>query len=964
MNRPSRFATSPRDRLRNALLGVSIAVSTLAPSHLGAQQDPAVLLRDQQEILRKAERMRTMMQGLLDRYVREEASDKVKLLRDGLKHLEETKLVEEIATAKQNLDAGATAEALRRQQAVIDQIEKLIAILLERPTVESLEAAAADAEALRATASELAKRQAELKAEVERSDDAARSPAEAALDNALAELARELRREAQENRRAAGPTRPMIEAALDQVGKLLDQQAALERNAPAELSGQRSAAEETAFRIGALQRALDELAAAQARMRDLERVSEATAQIGAAIEAGDRERAEQMRDQARSIAERVARTMEEADVADKSAIEAAAGELGATPGPARPDAKEAAAMQAAAKALAEAANAARERIAAAAARLREAAAAEIEGAVPEAEASSPGAAQALKDAAKALDDVRSANEKAAAEDARDAAAKATRKAADARAAIEAANPATEDRARTMAETAAATRDAIERALKPEEKSPESAASTALKQAEAALRETSTAAEEAKARGDRQAAERAASGMQQSRESLEAAKTALEQALARENAGSESARDSAAKRNEQLQKQLEQAGAAMAKAGTSGEMSPEQAQAGERAMQEAKSAMQQASDALQSGQQAKAANQQDRAADAAEAARQAMAENRPPSAEERQRLAEAAQRQKQLEDEIARLAELLEERDNKRAAEAAKAAADAAERAERALERGDARQAAEEQAEAQRKLEQAARELEEERDRYQDLRQEELLFKIGEELQQFLEQQRPITAATTEAAAALEGGQRLTRPMRRNLNQLGERERELVGKLRFLHEALTAEGTRVFAHVLELSERDLLEVADRLASREPDVGEYTRLLQADVEARVASLIQALEKERQRRREEAQRRQQQGEQQPQEQQANQFGPQRERLVPILSEALMLKQMEEGILQRTKELDRLFTAAGGDGLTPADTAMAERLAWQHAAISELFHQLEAQLQAALGGAGEDGDRGNEGK
>lgn len=118
---------------------------------------------------------------------------------------------------------------------------------------------------------------------------------------------------------------------------------------------------------------------------------------------------------------------------------------------------------------------------------------------------------------------------------------------------------------------------------------------------------------------------------------------------------------------------------------------------------------------------------------------------------------------------------------------------------------------------------------------------------------------------------------MTRPMRRNLNRLGERERELAAKMRFVHEALAQEGTLVFTHVIQVNERDLLDIAERLGGNNPDPSEYTQLLQQDVEERTQRLIDALEKERQRRREEAQRREnEQQEQQQQEQGEDQFGP----------------------------------------------------------------------------------------
>ena len=62
-------------------------------------------------------------------------------------------------------------------------------------------------------------------------------------------------------------------------------------------------------------------------------------------------------------------------------------------------------------------------------------------------------------------------------------------------------------------------------------------------------------------------------------------------------------------------------------------------------------------------------------------------------------------------------------------------------------------------------------------------------------------------------------------------------------------------------------------------------------------------------------------------------------------------MLKQMEEEMLQRTSALERLMEAAGADGITEVEGAMAERLSHQHAALTAIFQQLRAQLEQALG-------------
>lgn len=960
-----------RTALASALCAApALTVATALHAFVVAQdQGGTDLPRDQAEILRKAERLRSMMDGLAARYEREGAADKVRLLKEGLKHLDQTRLLEEAAAARQSLDSGALGEALQRQQDVIQNIEKLLAILLERPTVETLEAEAAKAEELRQSAEELARRQAELRAELRRTRESAASPAERALEQELDTLVRELRREADENLRQAGTTRPSLEGALARVQELLRDQAALEQTAAAERSGQRSAAQELAFRLGALRAMLDELSAEQSRANDLQQLGRDLDELERAVAAGDRERAQRQRDAALARARDVSKTMEEAQAGDRKTLDDAAKALGEALVPdGRIDEPRAQALLDAARDLAQRARAQAERALASAGEDQTKAAQEARAAAeaaraadaaeragdPSQQSRNEAAARSLERSAEALEKAAAASSEGKDDRARSESAQAARHAAEAKSALEQANPDAAQRAREMAESAQRTREALQKAVEVQEASPEQTATDALEKAADALRETGDAAERALESDDPNAAQATEQGMQQSRSSLEQARDALRTALDSANAGREGSMQASGERNQALKERADAAQRAVEQAAERGELSTEQRDAAKDSLDEASQALDQARQELSEGAQARAANQQERAADATERAAEGLERNRPASEAEQQRMNQVEQRQKELEDEIARLKELLEERENQRAKQSAQQAQQSSERARDAMRDGESDRAEQEQEQTQQKLEETAKQLEKERDRYQDLRQEELLFKIGEELARFLEEQKPITTETLEIGTAIAGGATMTRPMRRNLNRLGERERELAGKLRFVHEALAQEGTLVFTHVIQVNERDLLDVAERLSGRDPDPSEYSQLLQREVEERTERLIAALESERQRRREEARRRQEQQDQQQQDQD-NQFGPQRERLVPILSEAIMLKQMEEEMLARTKDLARLFAAAGGDGLTATDAAMAERLAWQHTAITALFQQLKSQLESALGGGEE---------
>jgi hypothetical protein len=100
-----------------SLLSLVAAVSPFA-TRLPAQNDPEVLerlRRDQDEILRKAERLQSLMQRLVVRYEREQKPEQVKLLHDGLAHLDRSGILRDVASIREDIAATAFAEALSKQ---------------------------------------------------------------------------------------------------------------------------------------------------------------------------------------------------------------------------------------------------------------------------------------------------------------------------------------------------------------------------------------------------------------------------------------------------------------------------------------------------------------------------------------------------------------------------------------------------------------------------------------------------------------------------------------------------------------------------------------------------------------------------------------------------------------------------------------------------------------------------------
>lgn len=476
----------------------------------------------------------------------------------------------------------------------------------------------------------------------------------------------------------------------------------------------------------------------------------------------------------------------------------------------------------------------------------------------------------------------------------------------------------------------------------QEEATEKAAADALEAAEQALRD---AADQLSPRNEAAEPEPVTKDIGESREQLESARDRLQQAMAGETGSRQSQMQQAASRQQGLQQEAQQLRGDM-NSGDDADLSPEQRDAADKPIRQAEDLMQQARQSLQKGRQSTAAEQQAQAAKALERAAEAMERERPLTADQNQALRDLAEKQEQLEEDIIRLAREVEERKNERAKQALDDATEAAAKAAEAMQDGDNQETDQQQQEARDRLQEAKEALEEERDRYQDLRLEELLFRMQEELVAFLEKQQPITQATREAQESLGDNTRMTRRVRRKLNDLARQETELVSKAEYLRTALEEEGTLVFSHALKTNEEDLGEVSRRLGSRYPDPGELTVMLQEEVEERTTKLIEALKREQERRRNEDQgggENEESGEQ-------GQNQASRPRLVPILAELQMLRQMEQDMMERTEHMTTLVGSRGADGITDLETALMERMANRHHAVTRIFLQLKAQLEQAM--------------
>lgn len=930
------------------------------------QQTIERLRRDQDEIMQKAERLKKLMLRLMTRYQREQKQEQVDYLKEGLAHLERSGVLNDVATIREDLESTAFTEALRKQRDVVSDLERLLNILLARKSIENIDDEMKAVTEQAKTAAELERRQSELIDEAQKTMDSELSPAEQELADTLAEMRDAEQREADRNALQAGTRRPFLESALSRIKELLNAQERLESGLEDEASGRTPEAKTQAFDLGDLSEQVRQLQRDLRDQKQQQQLGKAGKEMQAAADAQDAQSLQQARDRLDRLLEtapklpnspgefkdrdpewdKVRTESKAAQDVNSEAGQQALKDVGKH-AEANSEQRDGEAKQQNGNKSETLSNAAKEL----SDRMKQNA--------PEPSAKEKGkqSADAVADAGKQLADAKKALDEGDTEKADELVNKALSALDQARSKHRQENP---DAARNAAKMAADARAAAqELANAPIQEDAEQTAQTELDQAAKALRDVAKKVEDARAT-DEPAEAKPAAG--ESRQSLEAAKEAIEKALKDAAENNEAELDAAQERQQKLAQQAQAAEQQMQQAGEKGDINQKQQQAAQKALDQAQKSMQKAQSQLQKGQQASAAQQQEQAAEQMQKAMDALQENRDMSPEQKDQLAKQAKAQEELTDDIIKLAEELKKRQNKKAERAAQEAADASRKAQRAMEEGDTEETERQQEKAREKLEEATDELQEEKDRYQDLRQEELLFRMKDELTAFLEKQRPITEATKQFQKSSKDG-RLSRPVRRKVNGLGEEEQSLAGKIEFLVTALAEEGNLVYRSVLSANLEDLREIARRLAGRAPDVGSFTTLLQDDVERRSVQLLEALDREMKRREEERKEKQEQEQQEQQQKSQNKFSEQRKMLVSLVADLEMLKSLGGDTKEAMQNLKMLVEVRGDESISEAEVAMIQRLAHRHNEITKLFEQIKAGVEEAMNaqGGGEEEEGGS---
>jgi hypothetical protein len=908
---------------------LALALLALLPSKALAQEpsedrELALLVEEQALLQRQIQRLRGTMELLLQRISLEGRTHATDLIRRALEELDQRAAEAEVApltldermdAARAALEQGRLAQSLEHQEQLVAKLERLLAILLDRENMDELEERLARLRAYDQALEDLADQEGKLREETEALHEESRSEAARELLDRLQALTaseRELLRRTEEIGRASGAAE--LEELADELSKLLADQrtdaAVLEAWDPADLA-----------RLEAAREALAEALREEARA---ERLSSAAGEIRRAADpaaiANDPEAARARLAEAAERAQAQARVSgDPAAEASARALEAALAELERAR---REDAERAAtALQAGAQALEEEAARARERAESARSEASERLS-DSEGSAGAGSAAAEEVQRALEEAAKARSTGASDETRAATERANEALERARNEEARLAEALEGSQAAAAQRSRRLERGLAS----LEEGATPSGTEAREALDTAAEAMDSASKETRG--------GEPDAAARAAA---EAVRALEQAQAALEQARAA--AGEEGAFSELAREQQALAQELEELEELPSRAS----LDPGAESEVEEALDEAQRAMEQSGTELEQGRIASAAGSERRSLEALEKASASTRSGvRPSEGAGEERARELEQEQARIQKEILDLGRRIEEEDAGLDTQHLERAQAAMDRAAEALRAGDLDAAAEAQEEAERELRRQQQALDEEEERYQRLRAEELLFRLGEELAGMLATHQLQMQAVVEVDADRAGSDREepSRSVKLRLRGIAREETGLAGRAREMAAAIEKEGARVSAQILANMASDLDRVAELVSETgDYDTSERTQALQRDVEDAFAWMIESLQAERKRREQQA------GEPQ-QEQPAQDAG--QEPLVPDSAELKLLRRMEVEIQESVDQLLALHPELRGDveEIDPAVLRDITRLAERHESVTRLFRDMRVRL------------------
>ena len=306
-------------------------------------------------------------------------------------------------------------------------------------------------------------------------------------------------------------------------------------------------------------------------------------------------------------------------------------------------------------------------------------------------------------------------------------------------------------------------------------------------------------------------------------------------------------------------------------------------------------------------------------------------------EREQALEKLRQEQEEIRREVSSLARRLRRLEAQQPGSSLRRAAARMEQAEQLLQENQPNQAEEEQQEVLEDLEQAERELAEEEQKAQERLARELLERIADELKSMIAREQTVIDETNRLEALRRERGNWSRAQLKSLRDLAEVQRGLKTETDRLVEVVKA--AEVFALALQGASREMERAAKRLEDRLTDGETIAR--ETAARHRFEDLISALETEKDQAPAEDPA-ENGGEGQP-----TTAGPQTDG-IPHLAQLKMLKTLQEDLIRRTEELDKLSRETGD--LTQDQRQEFDQLAGEQGLLADLTRNLTAQFVEAF--------------
>ncbi|GEM_PF-3486621 len=913
------------------------ASGILGPAEFAPSPQGQNAAHEQEALVRRAERLRTQMERLLDRYAKEGRKDRIVLLREAKKYFESSKLLRKLNEASLALEGGQRQRALQTQREVLADFEKLIAILLDRRSVEDLEKDSREVERRLAELRAMKARQNELKQRLSRIRQAAATEAEKALTEGLRKLSIEQLGLARESAARASSSLQALRKRIGSLGRILEE--------AKELGKHLETPPPPGARTDSITSLSNEAETLLQRLEDLKALTKVGDFLAGSSKERDRTKPRLDPEETRNLlrvlkkGESVLRKLQ-GDRSGGILEEARKGladlRLDLAKGSPMREGGEAA-IRSLERAIREAGRSSRKEAKRLSDKARDLSATFAKGSRE---------SRALKHADEELKKASEPSpegERSSLERSESAVQRALRHLYEARVASGRKNTPLSARASGLAKRIEEELRSLERNPSP----PPSGVSETLRKAASHLK---------KAAGDSRALPAdLANGIQ----AIENARKRLQDEASSQASRNAERAAEAASGQKNLRKRTEQTLRALARASKEGRINPNQERAVRDRVTKALKAMRNAEKNLAEGFMGGAAKAQTRASNELERAARALERERslrPDQKREWNRLAEAQER---LAREILELARRIDPKKNPEARRALDRARSAASKANQEMREDRPREAEQAQAEAERKLDEAEKHLKKERDRYWRLRQEELLFRIKDEVASLILKQREINRKTLDVSAERGDSVRIPRRLRSRLRALSRAENELAGRARFLADNLEKERTIVFTYVLRSIVEDLELVGKFLGRRRPQLDRFVLGLQREILERMKMMKASLEEEIRRSKEERK-----DPQRPKAPENTNEGDSKPRLVPDDAELKMLKRLEEDTKARIQVLLSLIESSPSLELDLRNSI--ERLALRHAKVSDLFRRfLESRgIPGSESGGEKDEDSAKEKK